>query len=82
MNDKKSTLLSGEVKKEIEARVQAFNDTFLRKKRQKYVPRFKGSFVYLMRKHNDDQELEHVCRLTYNGVIDDLSFAIYKCSSE
>ena len=45
-----------------------------------YSARFKGKFLYLDR--TDRYEPLPICRLTWNGSMDDWDFAIYKYSSE
>ena len=43
-----------------------------------YVPRFKGKYLYLDRV--SIRRPERICRLKYNGQIDDWDFAIFKYS--
>ncbi len=45
----------------------------------KYIPRFKGKFLYLDRV--DYGRANEVCRLKFTGSIDDWDFAIFKFSS-
>lgn len=45
-----------------------------------YEARFKGKFLYLDR--CDFGKIGPICRLTFNGKIDDWSFAIFKWSNE
>lgn len=78
---KNSKTLSIEIQEQINARIKAFNDKTLSKSSQKYGAQFKGKFIYLGFT-SDGQEYDPVCRLTYNGNIDDLDFAIYKYSTE
>jgi hypothetical protein len=77
----KKCIIPATIQKEIEIRVQAFNTEKLARKPNKYVPKIKGKFVYLMRTLNDGS-LEHVCRLTYNGNLEDMEFVIYRYSIE
>ncbi len=66
---------------EIESRADAFNKKHMVKNDCIYVPKIKGKYVYLMRTLRNGS-LEHVCRLKYDGDIDDMEFAIYKYSIE
>ncbi len=77
----KKCIIPVTIQKEIEARVQAFNEKKLSKEASKYNPVIQGKFIYLMRTLRDGS-LEHICRMTYAGNIDDMEFAIYKYSSE
>lgn len=46
----------------------------------KYVPRFKGNFLYLDREDYGSSPSE-ICRLKYTGSLDKWEFAIFKHSS-
>ncbi|MFA5872421.1 MAG: hypothetical protein WC832_00500 [Anaerolineales bacterium] len=79
---------------EIQAEVQKLIDEFNRKHFKKadlvmraffgnkvkpgYSARFKGKYLYLDR--NDHIKPSPICRLTWNGIMDDWGFAIYKYS--
>ena len=78
---RKNDVIPAVIQEEIEIRVKAFNEKKLSKKISKYVPKIHGKFIYLMRTL-EDGSLEHVCRLTYTGDIEDMNFAIYKYSTE
>lgn len=73
--------ISASVENEIKSRVDAFNKKHMVTECCIYVPKIKGKYVYLMRTLRDGR-LEHVCRLKYEGEIDDMEFAIYKYSTE
>jgi hypothetical protein len=72
--------ISAEVKMQVAEIVERFNATELRNPRCRYVPRYRGRFLYLDRE--DYGRLHPICRLEYTGKIDDWSFAIYKYSDE
>ena len=78
---KTSNVIPDTVQSEIAMRIDAFNKKQLAKKGCKYLPVIKGKFIYLMRT-TIDQQREPVCRLTYHGDLEDMSFAIFKWSSE
>jgi hypothetical protein len=69
-----------EVKKQVEAIVDAFNTRVLRDPHRHYRPRYRGLYVYLDRV--DDGIPKFICRLTYTGQMDNWEFAIYKYSDE
>jgi hypothetical protein len=56
------------------------NAFFPSKKKRGYSARFKGKYLYLDR--TDRSEPLPICRLTWNGKMDNWDFAIYKYSSE
>jgi hypothetical protein len=60
--------------------VARFNREVLGGGRIRYVPRFKGSFLYLDRQ--DAREPSPICRLKYTGCFEGWKFAIFKYSSE
>jgi hypothetical protein len=68
------------VKTEVATIVQHFNTAVIRNPHCVYVPRYKGTFLYLDRQ--DDGRLTPICRLEYTGKMEDWSFAIYKYSDE
>ena len=72
--------LPNDVKKHVEEIVTHFNATEIRDPRCRYVPRYRGKFLYLDRE--DYGRLHPMCRLEYAGKMDDWSFAIYKYCDE
>lgn len=56
------------------------NAFFPSKKKRGYSARFRGKYLYLDR--TDRSEPLPICRLTWNGKMDNWDFAIYKYSSE
>lgn len=68
------------VKTEVAARVDRFNTTVIRNPHCRYVPRYRGKFLYLDRQ--DYGRLSPICRLEYTGKMENWSFAIYKYSAE
>jgi hypothetical protein len=69
-----------EVRAQVRAIVEQFNKKELRGQPCSYIPRFRGSYLYLDR--DDWGRVNHVCRLKYNGVMDDWDLAIFKYSDE
>ena len=61
---------------EVRAQVNAIVDRF----NEIYIARFRGSYLYLDR--NDWGRVVHVCRLEYNGAMDNWDFAIFRYSRE
>jgi hypothetical protein len=81
----KSSVIPSIVQDEIQKRINLFNKKHLAKASCEYVPEIKGKFIYLMRQEREDlheQLPEKVCRLTYNGNLEEMDFAIFKYSSE
>jgi hypothetical protein len=72
--------ISAEVKTQVEEIVERFNAIEIRDSRCRYVPRYRGRFLYLDRE--DYGRLHPICRLEYKGAMDDWSFAICKYSDE
>ena len=70
-----------EVQAKIAERIAVFNKKYLEKKNCRYCPNIKGKFIYLMRSLPNNS-WEPVCRLTYNGDLENMDFAIYKYSTE
>jgi hypothetical protein len=68
------------VKTHVAAIVQHFNTTVIRNPQCRYVPRYRGKFLYLDRQ--DYGRLSPICRLEYTGNMEVWSFAIYKYSDE
>jgi hypothetical protein len=75
----KKEIISAVVQNEIMLRVITFNEKYLAKKECIYKPQIKGKFIYLMRTTFNGQ-LEHTCRLTYDGNLENMDFAIYRYS--
>ena len=69
-----------EVRAEVDAIVERFNKRELRGRNSFYVTRYRGDYLYLDR--NDWGHICHVCRLKYNGAMDNWDFAIFKYSDE
>jgi hypothetical protein len=69
-----------EVRAQVNAIVDRFNETEMRGQHSIYVARFRGSFLYLDR--NDWGRVVHVCRLKYNGALDNWDFAIFRYGRE
>jgi hypothetical protein len=69
-----------EVRQQAEEVVQRFNQEVLGRRAVRYVPRFKGSYLYLDRQAA--RAPSPICRLKYTGSFDKWEFAIFKYSSE
>jgi hypothetical protein len=67
------------VQQRVEEAVERFNREVLARGGVRYVPRFKGPFLYLDRE--DFGTAEPICRLKYTGSFKDWEFAIFKYSS-
>jgi hypothetical protein len=88
----KKPIISPEIQAEVQKLIDEFNRTNLKestsllntffpsKIKRGYSARFKGKYLYLDR--TDRSEPLPICRLTWNGSMDDWEFAIYKYSSE
>jgi len=88
----KKQAIPAEIQEEVQKLIDEFNrvnlkestsllNTFFpRKVKRGYSARFKGKFLYLDR--TDRSEPLPICRLTWNGKIDNWDFAIYKYSSD
>lgn len=68
------------VRAQVDAIVEQFNEKEMRGSRSFYIARYRGSYLYLDRK--DWGRVCHVCRLKYNGAMDNWDFAIFKYSDE
>jgi hypothetical protein len=68
-----------EVKQQVEGIVNRFNQT-IQDRDCFYVPRYKGSYLYLDR--NDYGRVGQICRLKYTGSLTNWEFAIFKYSDE
>jgi hypothetical protein len=60
--------------------MEKFNQKRLAKTGYRYVPRFRGKYLYLNRE--DFGSVGPICRLEYLGGKKGWYFAIYKCSTE
>lgn len=81
-----------EIQEEVQKLIDEFNNSelkestsllsafFSKKIKRGYSARFRGKFLYLDR--TDRNEPLPICRLTWNGKMDDWDFAIYKYSSD
>ena len=69
------------IKKEVETRVDLFNAAELARSESKYVPSFRGEFIYLKRKYPGNR-VDEICRLTYTGDLEKTDFAIFRYSTE
>ncbi len=69
-----------EIKEKVESIINKFNKKAFKKSDCYYKARFKGKYLYLDR--CDYGKIGPICRLTYNGNIDDWDFAIFKWSKE
>lgn len=69
-----------EVRVQVDAIVEQFNKKELRGRRCFYITHYRGSYLYLDR--NDWGRVCHVCRLKYNGAMDNWDFAIFRYSRE
>jgi hypothetical protein len=70
-----------EIQNELNDRVKKFNEEKLSKSYCKYDIVIKGKFIYLNHQYQGNTTSK-VARLTYNGDINKMYFAIYKYSSE
>src|SRR5262245_55902353 len=72
--------IPADVRRRAEEVVERFNREVLGGGRVRYMPRFKGSFLYLDRQGAG--ATGPICRLKYTGSFDAWEFAIFKYSSE
>ncbi len=77
--DKKDYAVPLTIQSEISARVVAFNEKYQIECR--YYPYIRGKFIYLTRE-GIDGSFKKICRLTYNGDLEKMDFAIFRYSSE
>ena len=68
-----------EVKNEVSEIVDNFNKMIIKEKDYFYLTRYKGEYLYLDRAEYGGSP---ICRLKYNGKMDDWEFAIYKYSED
>jgi len=73
-------VISDETRKQISKIVQAFNEKELAGTGVEYSTRYRGKYLYLDR--STFGRKEPICRLEYNGKIDDWDFAIFRWSTE
>jgi hypothetical protein len=69
-----------DVRAQVNAIVDRFNKIEMRHLNSSYIARFRGSYLYLDR--SDWGRICHVCRLKYNGAMDNWDFAIFRYSRE
>lgn len=67
-----------EIREDVERIVAAFNRKNFQKLNSGYSVRFKGQYLYLDR--NEYHRPSPICRLKFNGQMDNWDFAIYKYS--
>ena len=75
-----ATAIPVEVKEEALRDIARFNEEVLANSECRYLPRFKGKYLYLDR--DDSGRGEPICRLEYNRRKRLWEFAIYKYSDE
>jgi hypothetical protein len=68
-----------EVKAELAAIIERFNQEIGQQYRAQYVPRYRGNYLYLDRVDFMGNQSQ-ICRLTYTGDLNSWGFAIYKFS--
>ena len=68
------------VRTQVREIVDRFNQEVIKDPDFFYLPRFRGSYLYLDRR--DWNVVSHICRLTYTGDMNDWEFAIFKYSDE
>lgn len=78
---KKDYLVPLEVQNELAKKANIFNAQYLTKSGCAYIPNVRGKFIYLMRVCHDGS-IEKIGRLTYDGDIENMDFAIFKYSTE
>lgn len=60
--------------------INKFNHEMLVDDYRKYIPRFKGNYLFLFR-DDGGYKPDPICRLRYTGVMDNWVFAIYRYST-
>ena len=75
----KKPAIPREIRSEVERIVEDFNERVLKDQGQYYLTRFSGRFLYLDR--SDRGRMGSICRLEYQGSMDNWKFAIFKYSS-
>jgi hypothetical protein len=68
------------VRAQVGAIVEQFNRQEMPSPHCFYMARYRGSYLYLDR--SEWGRITHVCRLKYNGAMDNWDFAIFKYSDE
>ena len=68
------------IKKQVDEIVQRFNEEVMSVPDVFYVTRYRGKFLYLDR--SEYGRASSICRLEFNGKIDNWDFAIFKYSTE
>jgi hypothetical protein len=68
------------IKEKVNETVSRFNEESIRDANRFYAIRYRGSYLYLDR--HDYGTVGPVCRLKFNGKMDNWDFAIFKYSSE
>lgn len=68
------------IKKQVAEIVKRFNAEAIKDPDQFYITRYRGNYLYLDR--NDYGTVGPICRLEFNGKMDNWDFAIFKYSSE
>ena len=76
----KAKTIPVDVKEQVEKIVRRFNETELKELGCSYETRYQRSYLYLDRMEPPGRS--PVCRLKYNGKMNDWEFAIYKYSSD
>ena len=80
LNKKKNKIeIPIEVKNEVARIVDDFNKRNIKNKSHFYITRYKGEYLYLDRVEYGGSP---ICRLKYNGKIDEWGFAIYRYSRD
>ncbi len=77
---KKTTGIPDEIKTKVSELIEKFNKQTFKDPEIFYVPRYKGKYLYLNR--NESGDLVPICRLEFNGKLNNWGFALYKYSDE
>jgi len=80
MVKKENSLIEQDVRVEVEKQVGAFNASKLARKCT-YKAEYKAKYIYLLRSDSSDSDFSPICRLAYDGDLENMDFAIYKYSS-
>jgi len=72
--------IPGEIRAQVDAIVEQFNEQEMPSRRGLYIPRYRGNYLYLDRKSWGG--VIRICRLKYNGAMDNWGFSIFKHSNE
>ena len=76
----RSKKIPDSIRQQVEEVVERFNKKSIRDPDCFYVTRYRGKYLYLDR--HDFGTVGPVCRLEFNGKMDNWDFAIYKYSDE